>query len=421
MTSNIVLDVAISLVFIFLLYSLMATILMELLAWLLDLRAKMLTKTIRVMLEDRLLLSEKYENWLIRIFVNPIDRFFTAFFGSVRYVFCPFPKRSLAKAFYKHPSIKYLSESVWNNKPSYICPSTFAETLIKLLRGSSFDGSLPVMDAIGHTLLAAQPKIDIGEREEAVIDPHTLYQIRQIYYDAKGDSSRFQQLLEAWYEEVSARASGWYKKQTQFYLLLMGFFIAWQFNVDTLSIYKIVAKDDKARDAIVTIATKAPEKLRPVVDKIKSDAAVKDNNDKNQDTYLSKTYKDLQADADNANLVLGMGKPFKDSLNSNAEKLVAKPSKITPKERARLLKEQAKYQKEICNWKYSEKQIGGQLNTIIGWFITALAISLGAPFWFDLLNKLVQLRNAGKKPEDTASTVSSPNGKQDVPSKNRVG
>jgi len=34
----------------------------------------------------------------------------------------------------------------------------------------------------------------------------------------------------------------------------------------------------------------------------------------------------------------------------------------------------------------------------IGWFITVLAISLGAPFWFDLLNRLINVRGAGPKP-----------------------
>ncbi|MBY0425785.1 MAG: hypothetical protein K2Q22_09130, partial [Cytophagales bacterium] len=30
--------------------------------------------------------------------------------------------------------------------------------------------------------------------------------------------------------------------------------------------------------------------------------------------------------------------------------------------------------------------------TILGWIISAIAISMGAPFWFDLLNKLFKLR-----------------------------
>jgi hypothetical protein len=35
---------------------------------------------------------------------------------------------------------------------------------------------------------------------------------------------------------------------------------------------------------------------------------------------------------------------------------------------------------------------------LIGWLITGIAISLGAPFWFDLLSKFVNIRAAGQKP-----------------------
>ena len=31
--------------------------------------------------------------------------------------------------------------------------------------------------------------------------------------------------------------------------------------------------------------------------------------------------------------------------------------------------------------------------------LTALALSLGAPFWFDMLNKFINLRGAGDKPK----------------------
>lgn len=41
---------------------------------------------------------------------------------------------------------------------------------------------------------------------------------------------------------------------------------------------------------------------------------------------------------------------------------------------------------------------------LLGWFITLLAISLGAPFWFDVLNKIVNVRNAGVKPSTQTST-----------------
>ncbi|MEJ0102754.1 MAG: hypothetical protein WDO19_09455 [Bacteroidota bacterium] len=40
------------------------------------------------------------------------------------------------------------------------------------------------------------------------------------------------------------------------------------------------------------------------------------------------------------------------------------------------------------------------LMSIVGWFLAAIAISMGAPFWFDLLIKLVNIRRAGIKPKD---------------------
>jgi hypothetical protein len=43
--------------------------------------------------------------------------------------------------------------------------------------------------------------------------------------------------------------------------------------------------------------------------------------------------------------------------------------------------------------------------TVIGWLITAIAISLGAPFWFDALGKLARLRTTGKKPEPEPKAV----------------
>jgi hypothetical protein len=37
--------------------------------------------------------------------------------------------------------------------------------------------------------------------------------------------------------------------------------------------------------------------------------------------------------------------------------------------------------------------------TVPGWLITAGAVALGAPFWFGLLQSLVNIRNAGPKPK----------------------
>ena len=50
-------------------------------------------------------------------------------------------------------------------------------------------------------------------------------------------------------------------------------------------------------------------------------------------------------------------------------------------------------------WKATKARSGSAwVLKAIGWLITALAVSLGGPFWFDLLNRLVDMRGAGKKP-----------------------
>jgi hypothetical protein len=40
--------------------------------------------------------------------------------------------------------------------------------------------------------------------------------------------------------------------------------------------------------------------------------------------------------------------------------------------------------------------------SLLGWLITAAALSLGAPFWFDALGRLSRLRTTGKRPEGEA-------------------
>jgi hypothetical protein len=40
---------------------------------------------------------------------------------------------------------------------------------------------------------------------------------------------------------------------------------------------------------------------------------------------------------------------------------------------------------------------------ILGWIFTAIAVSIGAPFWFDTLNRFINIRSAGKPPDKQAA------------------
>ena len=49
--------------------------------------------------------------------------------------------------------------------------------------------------------------------------------------------------------------------------------------------------------------------------------------------------------------------------------------------------------------------LGSAPGDFIGYVLTMLAISLGAPFWFDLLNKLISLRSSKRPAEPVSVTV----------------
>jgi hypothetical protein len=53
---------------------------------------------------------------------------------------------------------------------------------------------------------------------------------------------------------------------------------------------------------------------------------------------------------------------------------------------------------------------GGFPKVLFGWWISAIAISMGAPFWFDLLGRVMNVRNAGKPSSSQPSNSSSNSG-----------
>ena len=53
-------------------------------------------------------------------------------------------------------------------------------------------------------------------------------------------------------------------------------------------------------------------------------------------------------------------------------------------------------------WAHTPTSVSELLSPAPGWLVTAICTLFGAPFWFDLLQKLVNLRGSGSKPGSTA-------------------
>ncbi|HEY4148739.1 MAG TPA: hypothetical protein VGM41_07415 [Chitinophagaceae bacterium] len=410
MFNNIAFDVVIGLIFVYLLYSLLTTILQEILAHLLNLRSRMLNKAIRRMLEDEKVKNEgDWEKY------SMLTWFYTTW-NSLRRFFRPNRENeTFIQLFYEQPAIKYLGESKHNNKPSYLDANNFSSTIVQLLRGPDYDGSSqneaslikktlddnslkvaalfrkPIRKEKEEDSIHIPPEIfahlrsffrkrsrrrkDKGsikipprtltilqdlvskpipkgnDGDSILIPPETLAHLQNLFRDSRQDPFLFRKKLEDWFQQTMDRASGWYKKQTQVMLFLLGLILSISFNVDTIAICRVLSKDKEARQQLVNMAIQKNTDLQAAVNAAK--------NKQDSDDVLYKTYKDLNGDTNKANDILGLG----------------------------------------------NKQDPGFLSAI-GILLTALAISLGSPFWFDLLNKFIQLRGTGPKPDPTPAKTS---------------
>jgi hypothetical protein len=431
--NSVSLNVAIGLIFVFLLYSLLATILLEMLSSIFNLRGALLVRAISTMLDDRDKII-KSKKWVGKFF----ERLGLFIATKVRFIFCRLPDNSFAKVFFTHPSIKYLSKSSFRSKPAYIEPANFSGTLIKILRGKHYDGSLPQVNEINNTLYPIQAsataqsfttQVEVGLKNTTTgtIYPETLDHLRQLFVDSQKDVDRLKVLLEGWYNETMDRTNGWYKRQTNYLLFFIGIGIAWAGNVDTIKIYSILAHDVTAREQMVSLAAKnvtlmKQEPTRKEDDEISTTAynQVSDALDQSGQIlaigHLTKSDSNVLKKVDsNLRVVDQKIKALADTNKLNIEKLQkeitntkVKKDLLSKQLRAKIMADSIQTlvlvaQKTVLTAALKQQRRNMQFKQVtmesaLGWILTAIAISFGAPFWFDILNKIISLRAAGQKP-----------------------
>lgn len=127
MTGNIALDVAIGLAFVFLLYSLLATTIVELISTFFGNRARTLKTAIIRMLED-----SDFKDSGKNVFTNFFEDHSHRITVALSSLFSSHHKRRYTK-FYNLPSIKYLSPNRFFSKPSYLSAQNFSKAIFDLL------------------------------------------------------------------------------------------------------------------------------------------------------------------------------------------------------------------------------------------------------------------------------------------------
>jgi len=446
-----VLDVFIGMVLIYFLYSLLASIMAELLSAWIGMRARMLRQGIDNILNDVQtgVLKTDLFRWLKDIFMVEDNGF----------------KFTTAGKFYEEPNIKYLAKpgdqawySLRNRKPSYISKENFVITVLNMFsnRGRGISEWEKIKFAI--------------ETNAMHLDQETHQMFVNLVNRSNDKFEDFVALLQNHFEETMDRVNGWYKRKIGLFIFIIGFFACILFNVDSIEIAKILVENKNIRTELADYAG-------VIVKEGKLDSALMSRNDTlvNYDQLIEKRKATLSA-ITKANQILGLKwnygidtteKAYKlkngklcwwriskkdvailtnnwadlknveidnNSIYSNLKLIPARELKDTldkkevfSQKRNNIINNinqitKDKYYKISKISTYGDKvfirgereknilQKAGFITSyllkspikLLGILITAFALSLGANFWFDLLKKLVSIREAGKKPEEEA-------------------
>lgn len=358
------LEVAIGIIFVYLLVSLLCSALNELIEAWLKYRARYLERGIRKLLSDP----------------------------------------GLAESFFNHPLVRPLGE-----KPSYIPARTFSLALWNIATSA---------DAKGEAAAAGVTQNLAKIRELIAGLPDDYKNIRvsllTLIDEAGNDINKARSNVEAWYDDAMDRVSGWYKRRTHIILIVMGLVAAFVLNIDTIQITKALLYNDTLRKSVADAAQKyinenpaptpaptaAPAPTQPSAggaaaaptatpDPAAAEAASQDTAE--EQSRLAKA-KINQVRGELNSLGLPIGWPFEPK--ETDEKYTAISD--VKERKAQYAKDLDAYSTDPRRW--PSGFYGGMLK-ILGLVLTGLAVSQGAPFWFDLLNKFMVIRSTVKPRE----------------------
>ena len=336
-----ILDVAVGLFFGYLVLSLVVTAANEMSAAWFRRRAWMLRKGIANLLDDEALAAKLYEHPLIR---------------------------SLSSGPGLLSRVPFLQHLVGRG-PSYVRSRTFAIALLDVLRSEG------------------------GDQADASTVRRTLALLQR---EAGSDPDHFRANIETWFNDSMERVSGWYKRRTQALLLIWAAVVTISTNSDTLVIAKALWRDPALRQTLVARAERyAAEQPAPGTTPIVvvNDGAPPppplppDQQAEVDFQEASAQYDAAVADLAELQLPIGWEAPSTAVEGDTSIRLVTDTA--------------------TDDWPGAIWQPGAAsrwmqaLNQhFVGWVLTMLAVSLGAPFWFDILNRIVAVRGAGKAPEE---------------------
>jgi hypothetical protein len=210
--------------------------------------------------------------------------------------------------------------------------------------------ALALRDVLDVPAQGGPPKVEVDDHERPV-DEALATQLRVL---PSGDAIPEVPELGKWFDESMRRVGGWYKRKSQLVTIAVAVLLVLVLNVSTLRIAEQLNGEPKV---LANVVAKA----------------------------------EATAEEDSAGGAKGGNAAGMEQAGEEAESAVHDLASLgLPVFWA----EEKNRPSTLDEW----------LITMAGWLISIAAISLGAPFWFDALNKLSNLRMAGRKPEEKPAT-----------------
>ncbi len=261
-------------------------------------------------------------------------------------------KTALANYMYSHPLIVTLSTPK-GDKPAYIPTRTFTLSFIDGFR-HFFDQDANKTKVPMPQLLATPDQLfaDFAKRVDGLPDGPLKQSLTIAIHQTNQNYDDLLKHIDDWFESGMQRVSGWYKRWSAAVVVVVGAVLVLLFNVDTFAIVRELVRDQNVAAAAANISKN-----------LNNPGSLTDvlNQFANVNIPLSWQGGDLRGDC---------------SIWHN------------------------------LRW----------LTKLGGLAVTLFAVTLGAPFWFDLLQAVVPVRLTGDKPAATSPQTTATRDVRDVQS-----
>lgn len=260
--------------------------------------------------------------------------------------------------------------------PSYIPSKSFALALLEVIKRKAGQLQNPVEAgpdgrwSVADLKKAAAACEDYGYSVGGALVP--------LLDGANGNYERAVANIQEWFDSSMDRVAGWYKRRTQVVLCMIAICSTVLLNVDTIQIARAISSSATLRQQLESVAVQVVEENR-------------DDSSRMQSEQLPSLVGRMQAlEAEGLPIgfsCLSIPSP-NDGDRSSGQGLSSMLNRCVDNTLGQL-------------------NSGSWLLKVLGWGLTILAITLGAQFWFDLLQKLIDLRSTGRKPGSTTATATS--------------